>query len=56
MLGQQLPHIGRSTSVQKLLALESSDLSQAEKEIFVCYAEQIHIKTTLKTALGCHFE
>jgi hypothetical protein len=26
MLGQQLPHIGRSTSVQKLLALESSDL------------------------------
>ena len=29
-----------------LLAPESRDLSQAEKEIIVCWAEQIHKMTT----------
>ena len=35
-----------------LLALGSRDLSQAEKEIIDCYAEQIHKMTTIFTQNG----
>ena len=36
-------------SKKKILTLESHDLSQAEKEITACKAEQIHKMTTIFT-------
>ena len=36
-------------SRKKILAIESGDLSQAEKEITACKAEQIHKMTTIFT-------
>ena len=38
-----------------LLALASCDLSQAEKEITSCKAEQIHKMAFIFTQNGCHF-
>ena len=39
-------------SKKKILALESRDLSQAEKEITACKAEQIHKMTAIFTQNG----
>ena len=39
-------------SKKKILALESRDLSLAEKEITACKAEQIHKMTTIFTKNG----
>ena len=36
-------------SMKKILALESHDLSRAEKEMIACKAEQIHKVTTILT-------
>ena len=38
-----------SCSKKKILALEARDLSQAEKKITTCKAEQIHKMTTIFT-------
>ena len=38
------------------LPVESRDLFQAEKEIAVCKADEIHKMTTLKGKESCHFE
>ena len=37
---------------KKILALESRDISRAEKEIIACKAEQIHKMTTIFTQNG----
>ena len=47
------PNLGQRS--RKLLALESRDLSQAEKKIYVAKAEQIQL-FSLKMATFDHFE